>query len=150
MGGRSPHARFRDEVRARVLDTAVAGTTLAAGRVVAGGQEVTAATISPDGRTMLIGRTQPPMGRVQHYRIDEYPVTGGGRIRGLVTASRGDGVAARWSLIRYDATGQHVLFMGDVFPLSRWDDWRITALAHHGPADPRLRGSPRQAMGAAW
>ncbi|WP_440106925.1 hypothetical protein [Streptosporangium sp. H16] len=93
---------------------------------------------------------QPPMGRVSHYRIDEYPVTGGGKISGLVAASRGDRVAARWSLIRYDVTGRHVLFMGDVFPLSRWDDWRITTLVHHGPADPCLRGSPRQALGAAW
>ncbi|GAA3414124.1 hypothetical protein [Streptosporangium vulgare] len=135
---------------AKVLDTAAAGTTLAAARVVVGGQEVTTAAISPDGRVMLVGRSQPPMGRVAHYRIDEYPVTGGGRISGLVTASSGDGQAARWNLIRYDVTGRHVLFMGDVFPLSRWDDWRITALAHHGPADPRLRGSPRQAMGAAW
>ncbi|MEU4405846.1 hypothetical protein AB0F88_15070 [Streptosporangium sp. NPDC023963] len=141
---------FVAKSEARVLDTAAAGTTLAAARVVAGGQEVTAATISPDGRTMLVGRTQSRMGRVSHYRIDEYPVTGGGKISGLVAASLGDRTAARWRLIRYDITGRHVLFMGDVFPLSRWDDWKITALVHRGPGDPRSKSSPRQALGAAW
>ncbi|WP_436757632.1 hypothetical protein [Streptosporangium sp. V21-05] len=141
---------FVAKSEARVLDTAATGTTLAAARVVVGGQEVTAATISPDGRVMLVGRTEPPTGRTVHYRVDEYPVTGGGGISGLITASRGDGKAARWSLIRYDVTGRHVLFMGDVFPLSRWDDWKITTLVHHGPADPRLRDSPRQALEAAW
>ncbi|GII94260.1 hypothetical protein [Sinosporangium siamense] len=136
---------------ARVLDTAAAGTTLAGSRVVAPGQEAKTSAISPDGRSMLIGRTHLSDGRQPHrYTIDEYSVTDGRKIRTLLSADRHGKTIAWWNLIRYDATGRHLLVVGNFYPLSRLDDGRVTPLLYHGPSDPHLSNSPPPAIEAAW
>jgi len=136
---------------ARVLDTAAAGTTLAVSRVVAPGQEATTSAISPDGRSMLIGRTHLSDGRQPHrYTIDEYSVTDGRKIRTLLSAHRYGKTIAWWNLIRYDATGRHLLVVGNFYPLSRLDDGRVTPLLYHGPSDPHLSDSSPPAIEAAW
>ncbi|MED7931518.1 hypothetical protein SMD20_45375 [Nonomuraea sp. LP-02] len=124
------------KTEARVLDTTASGTTLAASQAIAPGTEATTATISPDGRSMLIGHG---------HTIDEYSVPGGRKIRTLVSGDSN----ARWNLIRYDATGRHLLLGGNVEPLSRLDDGRITPLIRPGTPDPRLLGSPPEIQ-AAW
>lgn len=136
---------------ARVLDTAAAGTTLAISRVVARGQEAKASAISPDGRSMLIGRTHLSDGRQPHrYTIDEYSVTDSRKIRTLLSVDRHGKTIAWWNLIRYDATGRHLLIVGNFYPLSRLDDGRVTPLLYHGPSDPHLSDSPPPAIAAAW
>ncbi|WP_405148758.1 hypothetical protein OG589_12235 [Sphaerisporangium sp. NBC_01403] len=136
---------------ARVLDTAAAGTTLAISRVVAPGQEATTSAISPDGRSMLIGRTHLSDGRQPHrYTIDEYSVTDGRKIRTLLSADRYGMTIAWWNLIRYDATGRHLLVVGNFYPLSRLDDGQVTPLLYHGPSDPHLSDSSPPAIEAAW
>ncbi|MEU6797961.1 hypothetical protein ABZ907_40220 [Nonomuraea wenchangensis] len=129
---------------ARVLDTTASGTTLAAGQAVAPGTEATTATISPDGRSLLIGHTQPP-----RYTVDEYSVPDGRKIRTLVSRSRDGKSMARWNMLRYDATGRHLLLSANTEPLSRLDDGRITPLIRPGTPDPQLLGSPSEIQ-AAW
>ncbi|GGP09662.1 hypothetical protein LDL08_25125 [Nonomuraea glycinis] len=136
---------------ARVLDAAAAGTTLAISRVVARGQEAKASAISPDGRSMLIGRTHLSDGRQPHrYTIDEYSVTDGRKIRTLLSVDRHGKTSAWWNLIRYDATGRHLLVVGNFYPLSRLDDGRVTPLLYQGPSDPQLSNSSPPAIEAAW
>ncbi|MFG1615744.1 hypothetical protein ACGFI3_23530 [Nonomuraea wenchangensis] len=130
------------KTEARILDTTAPGTALAAGQVIAAGTEATTSTISPDGRSMLIGHTRPP-----HYTIDEYSVPDGRKIRTLVDRSHDGDSMARWNLIRYDATGRHLLLGGNFEPLSRVDDGRITPLI--GPGTPQPLGS-RPEIQAAW
>lgn len=135
---------------ARVLDTAASGTTLAASRVVAPGQEVTASTINPDGRSMLIGHSRLSDGRRPHrYTVDEYSVTDGRKIRTLLSRDHEGESIARWNLIRYDGTGRHLLLAGNFHPLSRVDEGHVTSLVHPGSPDPELLGS-RPVIEAAW
>ncbi|GLW07389.1 hypothetical protein Misp01_25190 [Microtetraspora sp. NBRC 13810] len=135
---------------ARVLDTAAPGTTLAKSRVVAPGTEATTATISPDGIGILIGHTRSPDGGSQRYTIDEYSIADGRRIRTLVSRDHDGDVMARWNLMRYDATGRHLLFAGNFHPLSRLDDGRVTPLIPQASPDPKLLGSAPPEVQAAW
>jgi hypothetical protein len=132
----------------RVLDTTAPGTTLAASRIIASGTEVTTATINPDGRGMLIGHTRPSGGgQPQRYTVDEYSVPDGRKIRTLMSRSHDGDSMARWSLIRYDGTGRHLLLAGSVDPLSRVDDGRVTPLIR--PGSPDALGH-RSEIQAAW
>ncbi|MFG6200041.1 hypothetical protein [Nonomuraea sp. JJY05] len=121
---------------ARVLDTTASGTTLAASQVIAPGDDATTSTINPDGRSMLIGHTQLSDGRQPHrYTIDEYSIRDGRKIRTLLSRSHDGNSIARWNLIRYDGTGNHLLLAGNFDPLSRVDDGRVTSLIPLGSPD---------------
>ncbi|MGA5761590.1 hypothetical protein [Nonomuraea bangladeshensis] len=130
------------KTESRILDTTAPGTTLASSQVIAPGTQATTATISPDGRSMLIGHSRPP-----RYTVDEYSVPDGRKIRTLVSRSHDGDNMARWNLIRYDATGHHLLLAGNFEPLSRVDDGRITPLLR--PGTPQPLGS-RPEIAAAW
>ncbi|MEV0974693.1 sigma factor [Microtetraspora glauca] len=62
---------------------------------------------------------------------------------------------ARWTLIRYDAMGRHLLIMGNMYPLSRWEDGQVTVLVRpeaagaHSPAPDSPDASPQEML-AAW
>ncbi|MER5625957.1 hypothetical protein ABT061_33465 [Streptosporangium sp. NPDC002544] len=138
--------------QARVLDTTAAGDTLGTSRTVAQGVDAPeAAAISPDGHRMLVGRKYLSDGRGPHrYTIEEYSVMDGRRIRTLFSAEHPDRNIPWWNLIRYDATGRHLLFKGNLYPLSRLDDGQVTVLVHPEPLDPGFPDAPPQEMSAAW
>ncbi|MFF5109668.1 hypothetical protein [Streptosporangium sp. NPDC000509] len=136
--------------QARVLDTAAAGDTLKAGRTVVQGVDAPdAATISPDGHRMLVGRRHLSDGRGPHrYTIEEYSVVDGRKIRTLFGAEHAGRSIPRWKLFQYDATGRHLLFTGNFYPLSRLDEnGQVTVLVRQEPLDSL--GAPQE-MSAAW
>ncbi|GLX00692.1 hypothetical protein [Microtetraspora sp. NBRC 16547] len=142
----------------RVLDTAATGDTLKSSRVVVRSVEApVGAAISPDGRTIAVGSPfSPPDGKgPQRYSIEEYSVADGTRLRTLFSAENATRAGARWTLIRYDATGRHLLIKGNVYPLSRLDDGEVMVLvrpeagATDSP-DPDSPDASPQEMLAAW
>ncbi|KAA9373887.1 hypothetical protein F5972_33505 [Microbispora cellulosiformans] len=138
--------------QARVLDTTAAGETLGAGRTVVQGMDVPAgAAISPDGHRMLVGRRYVSDGRRPHrYTIEEYSVADGRKIRTLFSAEHPGESIPWWNLIRYDATGRHLLIMGNLYPLSRLDDGHVTVLVRPEPLDSGFPDALPQEMSAAW
>ncbi|MFI6396251.1 hypothetical protein ACIBHY_36310 [Nonomuraea sp. NPDC050547] len=133
---------------ARVLDTTASGTTLGTSQVIAQGKEATASAINPNGRSMLIGHIQLSNGRQPHrYTIDEYSVPDGRKLRTLLSRDHDGNEGGRWSLIRYDGTGHHLLLAGNFDPLSRVDDGRVTPLIR--PGSPDALGH-RSEIQAAW
>ncbi|MEU8244625.1 hypothetical protein [Nonomuraea sp. NPDC048916] len=131
----------------RVLDTAAAGETLKNSHTVVRDMLTpTGMAISPDGRMILIGDASSPSGeRSGRYSIEEYSVTDGRRIRTVFGADHSGSTAAQWTLIRYDATGRHLLIKGNVHPLSRLDGGRTTVLIHADSPN-----ASQQEMLAAW
>lgn len=149
---------FVADSEVRVLDTAAARDTLAGSRVVVRGVEApVGAAISPDGQTVAVGSPfSPPAGEApQRFSIEEYAVADGARTRTLVTAENTARTVARWTLIRYDATGRHLLIMGNMYPLSRLEDGQVTVLVGSedgggpSPAPDSPDASP-PGMFAAW
>lgn|GEM_PF-3857278 len=136
--------------QARVLDTTAAGDTLKAGRTVVQGVDAPdAATISPDGHRMLVGRRHLSDGRGPHrYTIEEYSVVDGRKIGTLFGAEHAGRSIPRWKPFQYDATGRHLLFTGNFYPLSRLDEnGEVTVLVRQEPLDSL--GAPQE-MSAAW
>ncbi|WP_433351737.1 WD40 repeat domain-containing protein [Microtetraspora malaysiensis] len=149
---------FVADSEVRVLDTAAAGDTLAGSRVVVRGVESpVGAAINPDGRTIAVGGpfSQPDGEAPQRFSIEEYSVADGTRTRTLFTAENAARTVAKWTLIRYDATGRHLLIWGNVYPLSRLEDGQATVLVRpetggeHSP-DPDSPDASLQEMFAAW
>ncbi|WP_157530411.1 hypothetical protein [Microtetraspora niveoalba] len=138
----------------RVLDTAAAGDTLAGSRVVVRGVESpVGVAISPDGGTIAVGGpfSQPDGEAPQRYSIEEYSVADGTRTRTLFTAENTARTVAKWTLIRYDATGRHLLIWGNVYPLSRLEDGQATVLVRPPVhPDPESPDASPQEMFAAW
>ncbi len=102
------------------------------------------------------GPFSPPDGEApQRFSIEEYAVADGARTRTLFSAENAARTVARWTLIRYDATGRHLLIMGNMYPLSRWEDGQVTVLVRpeaggaHSPAPDSPDASPQEML-AAW
>ncbi|GAA3122851.1 hypothetical protein [Streptosporangium carneum] len=147
---------FTVKSEVRVLDTTAEGDTPVVGRTVARKEGVIAATISPDGRRMLVGRTRESGGDNPHALIiDEYSVADGVRTRTLITSMKiyGEPVP-HWSLLRVDSTGDHLLFMSNRYPLSRLDnDLReneVTPLLSPNASDPGFLNFVSPPMSATW
>ncbi|MEV8633714.1 hypothetical protein AB0395_18850 [Streptosporangium sp. NPDC051023] len=147
---------FTVKSEVRVLDTAALGDTPVVGRTVARKEGVIAATISPDGRRMLVGRTRESGGDNPHALIiDEYSVADGVRTRTLITSMKiyGEPVP-HWNLLRIDSTGEHLLIMSNRYPLSRLDndlhENEITPLVSPNASDPNFSNFTSSPMSATW
>ncbi|WP_433418534.1 hypothetical protein ACQP1V_02850 [Microtetraspora malaysiensis] len=128
----------------RVLDTASAGETLKNSHTVVRDVDApTGVAISPDGHMILIGT--PNGERSGRSSIGEYSVTDGRKIRTVFSADHSGSTGALWTLIRYDATGKHLLIKGNVHPLSRLDGDRTTVLIRADSSN----ASPEEML-AAW
>ncbi|GAA0917446.1 hypothetical protein [Nonomuraea longicatena] len=118
----------KSEIRA--FDTAAFEATLRTSRVVVRDVATpTGVAISPDARTILVGRASSSSDR--RSSIEEHAVANGRRIRTVYSTN----TAARWTLVRYDVSGRHLLIKDTVHPLTRLDGNRTTTLS---PADSLL------------